>query len=251
MPLRKRPAPRRRFKRKNIYGTKPQFMSRGLARKRNNQISTKVFYFVQSGSIESTVDGRYTETWSPMRYEGIPPAQNIATPNFSQLGDFINVSRIYSEYKMLVMKVQLFAANIGTEGVKGIAGAPQALGFNRGDCILFPVVSRERNQGISSDIQDLITRAGAKMIPSRASKWSRTLYRPKGFPAWGCCDINTPPASRTEDEWHGQLILQGQNASPGSAANPKTLFYWVVRTKVVFRGRRYSPDLELPAPRPV
>lgn len=190
-------------------------------------------YFKAAGRISApSADGRSHGEFAAMNYLGVPPGETQLLPNFTQLADFREASTFYSEYKMLAVKLTLFAINVGTEAMKGSTAIPQATGWLRGNTALYAISDRERNQTLPTDIQDVITKGSCQIIPSRAERWRRTLYRPKNYVEWGCCDNHVPAANRTPDPWFGQLVLLGNDATPG-----KPLWYWQLSTKVIFRGR--------------
>lgn len=221
-----------RHKKKNIYGTKPQFMSKSRKQKRYNQISTNTMWFASTGQIVRGPDGRSGSLWSPMN-NILFAGGRLQLPHYAQLGDFQAASTFYTGYKILAFQIRLFAANVGTE-----PGPTLGLSmYNRGNTIVYTVNNALPAQAYSGDIQDLITKGSARMIPSRLDQYKRTMFRPKGFPSWGNCDTSVPIADRIGDRWRGQVVLQGQNSG---TLDPATMWFWTMRTKVVFRGRRLS-----------
>lgn len=233
MPYTKRrwaPRNRRRNRRKNIYGTKPKFMPRQLAKERYGNVSTKTFYFKTAGSVNSAPNGNTRISWTTQ--------YDLATSaTFPDVADSIRVSAAYTEYKVLAVKLRLFAANVGTEPGQQVNAAPDVEGFNRGNSCIFIDQDTVYNEQYPTDIIDVMTRGSARMIPSRAQKWTLTMYRKKGLPGWGTCDQNIAPADRTVDPWGGAIVLIGNNARTGQGIRP--LWFFTVTYKIIFRGRNY------------
>lgn len=228
---------RRKFgkfrKKKNLFGTKPSFQSRQQRVKRKHNLSTSTMWFASSGTVVRGQDGRSGGKWSPMAILTGPQFPGLHVPNYQQLGDFHAASTFHSHYKILAFQIRLFAANVGTEGGPNVNLAL----YNRGNTIVYTVANAMQNQAYQNDIQDVITKGSAVMIPSRQEKYKRVMYRPKGFPGWGSCDTAVPIGDRKGDQWTGQIILLGQNATP---LDPADMWFYTMKTKVIFRGRRLS-----------
>lgn len=207
--------PRRTYKKK--------FMPRTLAIKRNQQISTKVFYFKDAGRISGTAQLICASTWSTLLWL---PNQPHPFPNIP--GDFNVISRGYLEYKVLAINLKLYAANVGSEDTTQTS--------SRGLTILWKDQDLIEGQSIPSTPLDIINLGSAKVIPSRVSKWSTTIYRPKGNPEWGNIDLDTPTANKPADSWSGAIHLNG------SGVSETLLWYWTSSYKVIFRGRAYGGE---------
>lgn len=239
--MRRRMKRPRRFNRKaGIYGTKPKFMPNRLALERAGNVSTKTFYFKAAGAIPSDPNGTTKTSWRT-QYGPVVPDDPNRMPNIS---DAYTFAECYTEYKVLAIKVKLFAANVGSE-VGGLPAPPPAPptsitgGFSRGDtCIYFDQDVKDTEQQPDL-ITEVMTYGSAKMIPSRIAKWTTTLYRKKGLPEWGCCDRNVPIAERQPDPWYAGIYILGNNARP--LQPPPILWYYTVSYKIIFRGRTFTP----------
>ncbi len=206
--------PRRHYKKK--------FMPRSLAAKRTQQISTKTFYFKDSGRIYGDNNFNSNASWTTLLWQ---TGQPHPFPNVP--GDFNVISRGYLEYKILAIKLNLYAANVGSEEFNST---------NRGMTILWKDQDLIEGQTIPSAPLDIINLGSARVIPSRASKWSTTIYRSRGNPTWGNCDLDSPTVNKTADSWSGAIHLDGTGVSS------TLLWYWTTSYKVIFRGRAYGGD---------
>lgn len=223
---RRRPMMRRR--RNNMYGTKPSFVPRPLAIRRANQIQTRVMYFKAAGTIASfptPATGLAQFGFKTNNQTTTPP-----TPNVPE--DFDVASQLYQEYKILAIRVKLFAANIGAELLA--TGSPVSE-LNRGNTVVYKDNDIKPSEVQPTTIVDVINYGSARLIPSRTSRYTSVLYRPKGFPKWGCCDPNVPAAERNADAWNGGIFMLTTQCTPG-----QTLWYFQVSYKVAFRGRNYA-----------
>lgn len=226
----------RRNRRPRIYGTKAKFIPRGLAHKRYGNVSTKTFYFKASGSINGDNSGN---TNFAFRTQQIPanPGDPLRMPD---VADAYTIAECYTEYKVLAVKVRLFAANIGVEvGQIGTLGLPQAAGFNRGNCVTFIDQEIRENEPVQTNILNVMNLGSCRMMPARISQYTRTMFRKKGVPGWGCCDRNVPVANREPDPWAGGIFLLGNNARASPTVNP--LWFYTVTYKIIFRGRSFTP----------
>lgn len=214
----------------NVFGTKPKFMPARLKLEKSNMLDSKTFYFKSSGTINSLNNGTYAYIWQTQVPNPISP---VVVPNaFPNVADYLAVSSAYCEYRVEAIKVTIFASNVGTE-VGEITLGQNIPGFNRGATIMFCDQKITNGTSYSDEIIDLINKSSAKMIPSRASKYSYTLFRAKGYPEWGNCNLNTPEGVREPDPWWGGIICKGQYAR--EAVRP--LWFWQTTYKVSFRGR--------------
>ena len=238
MPYTRRRRHRRRAPRRRVYATKAAFMPKQLALKRYGNISTKTFYFRSAGSINSdNITGITQQSWNNM---GQPIAPG-GFPQFPDIADSTDVANLYTEYKVLAIRVRVFAANVGSEVGSLPSGAPPlpvVAGFNRGDTVMFLDQDIKPGEQFPTAILDVMTYGSTRMIPSRISKYTRVIYRPKGHPEWGCCDRNVPLPNRTPDSWYGGIKLLGNNARPIPGVSP--LWFFTVTYKILFRGRNYS-----------
>lgn len=235
MPYKRKYARRKRPRRKP-YGTKASFVPRGLAIKRYNQVSTKVFYFKQSGRLNSDSNGIVNQSWSTQ--VEVPPAPPGIPAYFKMpdISDNTLIEQAYTEYKVLALKVRIFPASVGTEPLGGQPA--QTLPFIplfRGNTVMYVDNKVTANTQSPDDIEDVINLGSAKMINSRRP-YTRTLYRPKGYPKWGNCDNNLPVQTRDPDPWWGSCILLANQATPSSP----TLWFWTATYKVIYRGRTYT-----------
>lgn len=225
-----------RRRRPNIYGTKPKFMPRGLAMKRYGQVSTTVKYFKAAGSINSDASGN-TQISFLTQYQPVLPANPNRMPD---IADSYTFAECYNEYKVLAIKLTLFAANVGTEPgiITGVPG-PNIAGFDRGDAVTYLDQEIRPNEPLPLLITNVMTLGSARMIPTRISKFTRVLYRKKGLPGWGCCDRNVPLPDRVPDPWNAGIFVLGNNARQGLGVRP--LWFFTVAYKIIFRGRSYTP----------
>jgi len=222
---RRRRAPARRPRRKP-YGTKASFMPRALAMKRYNQVSTKCFYFKSAGQIASNPDGVIQFSWTTTTAGGGVGGLIPSIPF-----DFERVSQAYTEYKVLAIKVRLFAANVGAEL---LATGNPVTELARGNTCLFKDQNLITSEPFPDSITEVINYGSAKLIPSRTSKWTTTMYRPKGLPEWGQIDDNIPDADKKTDPWNGGIFMLSTNCTGG-----RVLWFYQATYKVVFRGRNY------------
>lgn len=222
MPYSRRPYRARRrapYRRRpnNGLATRPRMMPKGLAFKRMNQVSTKVFWFKYNGqiAIPPIVETRFLPF---LTQDLVDPAVNVQ--------QFQSVFNLYDQYKVLGMKVNLFPSNVGTEPGSLITAAT-----NRGDTIIWSDQRVDPTVPAPLFISEVIQNASARMIDSRR-KYSRSLYRPKGKPSWGST-IDYNSADPSPDLWNGSINVLINNASSN-----RTLWYYTVTFKVVVRGRR-------------
>lgn len=235
----------------SLYGTKPQFMSRRQKQKRAMNQTGDTRYFTSTGIIYADQSGNSSEQFACMRLTA-----GQFYPNFVDLGDWENYSTFWSQYKFLSIQIKIYSANVGTEGMKGTngpQGIAQPFGWLRGNSALYTVSQFSRDQIIPTSINEVIGRGSCQMIPSRSEKWTRTIYRPRGYPAYGVCDIavgqgtTNPWALRTPDLWTGRIFFLGNNATGANPPNAqRPLWYYVMRVKCHFKGRRLSFGQALP-----
>lgn len=223
MPFKRAYRPRRRFRRRNRnpMATRTRMMSRSLAFKRHNQVSTKVFYFKQNGTIISDLAGNYYGNWR---------SRNLLTnPPFGILQLF----DMYDQYKILAYTVRFFPANVGIESDSAIFAAA---GLKRGNTIVWSDQRFDSNQATPSSISNVINNASSRIINSRRP-YKRTIFRAKGNPNWGSChDYTTDP-----DPWDSSIEILVNDATPSSLTPPLVsiqLYFYTVSWKVIVRGRR-------------
>lgn len=234
MPLRRR-RPRRRNNRRRIYATKASFIPKGLALKRYGQVSTKVFYFRSAGSLNSqTGTGICTGRWTTQAGGATPGSPN----RMPDVADSYTIAECYNEYKVLAIRVRVFAANIGSE-MGQIMPGPDRPGYNRGNTVMYLDQEIRPTEPLQTDIVNVMTYGSTRMIPSRADKHTKVLYRKKGVPEWGCCDRTVPASDRTPDPWHAGIFLLTNNARLNPSVNP--LWFYTVTYKIIFRGRNFNP----------
>jgi len=222
---------------KKTYKKKQPFMTKTLATKRYNQVSTKLYYFKGNGVIAADNAGNGVAGWTT-RTRIVPPPP--ATPYFMPgiPADFYRVSRGFAQYKVLAIKLVLHPANVGTESdMPGINTSP----WQRGNCITWIEQQLYTGQQIASNISDVMNLGSAKMFIPR-QKHSRTVYRPKGLPAWGTCDADVPDNQWVLDPWWGGIFWMINRSTPNTLGqNALPLFYYQTTLKVVFRGRNKGP----------
>lgn len=213
---------KRYYRRRRIYGTKASFMPKQLSLERYGQVSTRTFWFKQSGTIASDQQGRVSKAFATQ----FPPVVAGQPYRMPPIADSTTAARMYNEYKVLAIKVRLFSANIGDES----AGQGQF----RGNTVTYLEQNVAAwNATLPNQVVQVINRGSCNMIPSRVSKHTRVLYRPKGIPEWGNCDPNTLAADREPDPWKGGLYILGETATPSIPI----LWYYVVTYKMIYRGR--------------
>ena len=231
---------KRRWKRKarNIYGTKPKFMPKTLARKRAANVSTRVMYFKRSSSINSDNSGNINFSWKT--YDG-EVGNDTTPPEFpTGVADSQVAAQLFSEYKVLSIKVRLFASNVGTETGQ-IASGANIPGFNRGDHCMYFDQKVDKNEISPTEILEVINLGSAKMIAPRTQKFTRTMFRPKGYPTWGSCNQNIDPSDdRTPDPWFGKIHLVANNCLTANQNGVRPVWFFTVTYKIIFRGRNFT-----------
>ena len=204
-------------RRPRVLATRPRMMSKSLAFKRLNQVSTRTMYFKTNGLIASTETGNKT---SEFRWDLLY--------TISQFNDFNN---IYDQYKILGYKVKMFPANVGTEST----GNPNVgvLAFNRGDSLIYSDTRFDPTAVVPTAINQVINTASAKMLNSRRPI-SRSLWRPKGKPRWG----SMKEIATSGDDWHSTITHIANNQTIiAPPVLPKAVWYYTIQFKVCFRGR--------------
>lgn len=210
---------RRRHRRNNQLATRPRMMTRYNRNLRWNNVSSKIFYLRDSGTIFSDFDGRAKEVWS---VRDLPAATQ----------QFLSCAQLYDQYKVLGMTVRLFPANVGIEPHDELITTDFTL--FRGNAAVWSDQRPGDAVQIPNNINDVINYGSCRIIQPRRY-YKRTIYRAKGFPDWGGIEAN-----QDADQWRGTITLLQTNATPdpgGGGAAP-TLWYWSRTFKVVFRGRR-------------
>ena len=219
------------YKKTNRRKRRTRFMPRGLAAKKYNQVATKTFYFKGNGTLQAGVGGLGNALWSTRTRVTPPGGAPFLTPGVP--ADFLRVSRAYNEYKILAIKVRLFPANVGTESdLPGVSANP----FQRGNCITYYEQSLSTGQQINTLIPEVMNLGSAKMFVPR-NRHNRTIYRPKGYPAWGQCDGDIAQPSWRLDPWWGGIFWMLNGGTP----NGPPVHYYQVTYKVIFRGRNRVP----------
>lgn len=213
---RRRPAARRR------RPATRRFIPRALAVKRTNQVSTRVFYFKQNGTILPFPAGAF-KAWQTADLITNPPA------------GFEDLAKLYDQYKILALKVCLFAANIGSESADPNPPTVAPSFWARGNTIVYSDQRTADPVVPPASISDVINYASARMISSRSAHYSRNLFRPKGQPLWASLD-STLGAPDT-DNWKGSIQLKNEGASYLPPAGNRPLYYWTLCYKVIVRGR--------------
>lgn len=206
---------RRRRRRNNQLATKSKFVPRGLASKRYQNLSTKVFYFKTAGVITTGTTGTYFNTFNVQNIVATPPAQ------------LTHIFALYDEYKMLAMRIKWFPANVGIESDTAILGSN---GLLRGDVVIWLDQKGDIATTAPANINAIINQGSCRMINPRNPQ-GRVIYRPKGHPDWGKCEN---PAV-VPDQWDGSVNIFGQETTLVAL---RKLWYYTITYKVLVRGRR-------------
>lgn len=212
---------RRRSRRRShsrVLATRPRMMPRSLAFKRFNQVSTRVFWFKQNGTIAAPPTGNsYTEfRWSLINTQA----------------QFLLFREIFDQYKLLGFKVTLHPANVGTEPTANPTPAT-ALPFNRGNHLIWSDQRFDPNAQNPVFIANVINTASARMINPRRTQ-RRAIWRPHGKPAWG----SMKDIANTGDNWRATINLLINNSTlVVPPLQPPVLYFYTIQWKVVFRGR--------------
>lgn len=206
---------RRRYRPRYGLATRPRFMSRGLRMRRQNQNSTRVFYFRENGIISSATIPSIYNRW--ITQDSYPPTSPILTLQ--------TCSKLYDQYKLLSMSVKLFPANVGDESLGQVSFA-----VVRGNCAVWSDQRFDPSLQQPTLITQVINNASCRMIHPRRG-YTKTIYRPRGYNKWGSCAVNIGET----DEWRGSIeLLQTETTTP---AQPYQLWYWTRSYKVLFRSR--------------
>lgn len=236
----KRTYNKRPYKKRNLYGTVARFMPSRLKAERYAQLSTRTFYFKNSGTINSDNTGHSVASWQTQALGTVVPPPNPPNPNKMPLiADSNFVAELYSEYRVEAIKVTIYAANVGTEvgQIRNLGSGLPFEGFDRGNTVMYLDQEIRPNETLPDTILDTINLGSAKMIPSRVSKYTMTLFRKKGINLWGCCDRNVEVIDRAPDPWYASINLIGQFARQGLGIRP--LWFWTATYKITFRGRNF------------
>lgn len=214
---RRRARPRRRNKHPGI-STVPRMMTTYQRRARHNNVSSKIFYLKDNGTLSTDVNGTIQQVWN---VQGI-----YANPQF------VPCAALYQQFKVIGMTVKLYPANVGIEP------DPSALpvgdnGLFRGDCVVWGDQRPGQIAQFPTTVSAAINYGSAQIIQPRR-KYKRTMFRATGFPDWGSTDV---PA--VNDQWRGTLNLLQTNATPAAVGgNAPVMWYWMRTLKVIFRGRK-------------
>jgi len=222
---------KRKYTRKKRAYARRKFIPRGLAIKRSQQISTKTFYFKANGTIHTDVSGNINAAWlTKIVHAATPTLPSYLTP--PAVADWKRVASLYSEYKVLALRIKLFPSNVGTEAdLPGLSTNP----FQRGNALTYFDQSLAQGQTLQTNLQQVLNLGSSKMFTPRRFH-TRTINRPKGFPGWGECDPEIPAPTRKSDPWWGGIFLLINGATPNS---PPISFHQVIY-KVIFRGRNIT-----------
>lgn len=185
-----------------------------------NNVSTKIFYLRDSGTLGTDLNGDIKEVWS---VRDLPQATQ----------QFLSCAQLYDQYKVLAMTVRFFPANVGIEPHDGVLpGAADYTLFRGNACIWSDQRPGDAVQ-IPNSINDVINYGSARMIQPR-NFYKRTIFRAKGFPDWGGVE-----PTQIVDQWRGTISMLQTNATPQPIGGiSPTLWYWSRTFKVIFRGRR-------------
>lgn len=211
------------FKRRNrIPGlaTKPKMMGRQVARKRFNQVHSRVFWFKRNGIIQTDLNGNAYQFWTGRELNAAPTAP---------VG-WDALRSLYDQYKVLALKVRFFPANVGVEPDSVLIGGSNAL--LRGDVAVWNDQRFDLGGQTPSTIGEVINIASCRMINARRP-YTRRIFRARGFPQWA----NTQGPA-TVDSWNGSIEMIINNATPQPAGGTApVLWYYTVQYKVLVRGR--------------
>lgn len=209
-------------RRRYPYRRPAPFISRGLAVKRRNQVATKTFYFKQNGTVLPSAPGSYN-IWQIRDIIVNPPT------------GFEELAKLYDQYKILAMKLVLFACNIGSESADPNPPTVAPSFWARGNTVVWVDQRTPTTPPYVNSISDIINFASAKMIPARKSQYTRTIYRPRGQPLWA--HLDSTAGAPEEDGWKGSIQLKNEGASFLPPAGNRPLYYYTVCYKVHVRGR--------------
>lgn len=225
MPFRRRynaRRPRRRPRRVPGLATRPRMMGTMVARKRFQQVHTRVFWFKRNGFINPDLAGNNYSFWN---------GREINVPATTPVG-WDALKTLYEQYKVLAIKVKLFPANVGVEPDSALFASNALL---RGDVAVWNDQRFDTATPAPTNINEVINIASCRMINARRP-YSRRIFRARGYPQWA----NTQGPS-TVDSWNGSIELLINNATPAPATGPApTLWYYTVQYKIAVRGRTQS-----------
>lgn len=216
--------PYRRKKKSNVLATIPRMMSYRKRFNRMNQVDKKIFYFKLNGQASSPPNDN--QNYFNWRTLGFTQDNTVIPPQLSNIPQRFAVFSLYDEYKVLGLSLKLFPSNVGTEPGQTFE---QAI-TNRGDQVMW---SDQRFNGagqVPTDVSVVLNHASARFIDPR-KRYSRSLFRPKGYPGWGSCE--TPLI--VPDLWDGAIQLLVNNVTPDRA-----LWWYTLTYKVLVRGRRQN-----------
>lgn len=236
MPYKRRGRSRRRSSRRRGLATRPKMIPRGLARKRYQQISTKVFYFKTVGYLNSDTNGIMNSCFPTLEY--VPAAGGLPSyykPNVPF--DYDRVAACYNEYKCLGISVKFIPAGVGTEATSGapVTTLP-VIPLFRGNTVSYIDQDVDIDTPAPDSILDVVTLGSAKSHNNRR-QFTRSMFRAKGNPIWGNCDHNIAIHDRTPDSWFGSICFLANDCTPAR----RKIWYWVATWKIIFRGRNYTP----------
>lgn len=201
--------------------TNPQMMSKNLRLRRYNQTDTKTFWFKLNGTVAiNNQPYQYFEWRNQTLYNGNP-------------NGWIELTRLYDQYKILGFTYKLFPSNVGTEPTA--AGGPGlgTIHFNRGNHCLWLDQRFDPNVTQPTSISQVICTASARLINPRRP-YELSIWRPKGKYIWG----STRDIINAGDNWTGSIQHFIEGATPSTAPSGKAVYYYTLQYKVIFRGRQ-------------
>lgn len=189
-----------------------------------NQVTSKVFYYKQNGTVLSDLAGNYYGNWRTRGLTGNLPGTIIPV-------GLLELFSLYDQYKLLAFTVRWFPANVGQESDSQLLSNN---GLRRGDVIVYSDQRFDPTAVVPVNIGQVINQGSARMINARRP-YKRTLFRASGNPDWGSCKdyANNP------DQWDASIEMIINNAQPSTVLpfNQIHLYYYTVQWKVLVRGR--------------
>lgn len=202
--------------------TRPRMFTRFTKMRRWNNLSSKVFYLKESGQLVSDLAG------------GIDAVFSVRDLPQIQLQQFLSCAQLFDQFKILAMTVRFFPANVGIEP-HDAALSPTDFTLLRGNAVVWSDQRPGDNVPLPATINEVINYGSARLIQTRKA-YKRTIFRPKGYPAWGGIDPQF-----TQDSWRGTITMMARDTTPApTVGTAPVLWYWVRTWKVLFRGRKQT-----------
>lgn len=211
-----------RYNQKYGLAVKPKMMPRSYKWARENQVDTRTFWFKHNGIINlNDQPYQYYEFRTNFLYA-------INPQGWSQM------IQLYDQFKILGFRYKLFPASVGIEATGGSTNIATPIWLNRGNHLLWKDQRFDPNVQLPTAISDVINTASARLINAR-QPYTMSIWRPKGKYIWGSTKDFT---GNQPDPWTGSInhFIEGGNIQP--VGDVKTIYYYTLQFKVVFRGRQ-------------